>query len=82
METFLANHPGLISAAVVDEAYAHSYTSRGRIRSVLDRDYRNGVKDALTALRRDALYLPAWKLLVRIMLLASGLARAHKPSRG
>ena len=78
MESFVDKHPGLISPAVINEAYAHSYTNRGRIRAIVDRDYGNGAKDAITALRRDVLYVPAWKLLARILLLASGVSRAHR----
>jgi len=81
MEAFLQKHPGLLSAAVVNEAYAHSYASRGRLRAIVDGDYSNGMKDAMTALRRDVGYFPAWKLLVRIMLLATGLSRVNKGRR-
>jgi hypothetical protein len=81
MEVFLDKHPGLLSASVIKEAYAHSYASRGRLRAIVDGDYGNGLRDAVAALRHDFTFIPAWKLLARITLLASGLSRVPKGRR-
>jgi len=81
MEAFLDRYPGLLSAGVIREAYAHSYASRGRLRAIVDGDYGNGLRDAVAALRHDFTFIPAWKLLARIMLLASRLSRVPKERR-
>jgi glycosyltransferase involved in cell wall biosynthesis len=72
MEKFIADHPGVLSPGIVREAYAHSYTERGRLRSMMDREYSAGIRDVFTALRYRASYFPAWKLLIRIGITAAG----------
>lgn len=78
MDRFVQEHPGTISAATLKRARADTYAGRGRLRSVVYGEHRNGFGDAFTALRHDALYLPAWKLLARLSLLTLGLSRPKK----
>ena len=71
MEDFLAAHGDLVSKATIREAYAHSYWTRGRVRSVLEQEYALGMRDALTALKFRPTYLLAWKLIGRIGIMAA-----------
>lgn len=70
MERFVAEHPGAVSAATVNEAYAHCYVQRGRLRAELDGEYLNAIRDVLHALRYRLHYLPAWRSFVKIGALA------------
>lgn len=72
MAKFLAEHPAALPKPTVDEAYAHSYTERARHRSSLDGEHWQGLRDICTALRYRTLYLPAWKLIMRIAASAVG----------
>jgi glycosyltransferase involved in cell wall biosynthesis len=78
MDRFAQEHPAALSAATLKRARADTYAGRGRLRSIVYGEYRNGFGDAFTALRHDALYLPAWKLLARLSLLTLGLSRPRK----
>lgn len=72
MDDFLEENPRLLSSKAVKEAYAHCFARRGRLRAFVESEYRNGIQDAFTALRHHAFYVPAWKLLARILVLALG----------
>lgn len=71
MEHFLAEHPGVVPAATVNEAYAHCYVQRGRLRAKLDGEYVNAIRDIFRALRYRPCYLLAWKSFLRVGALAA-----------
>lgn len=72
MDKFLKSYPNELAAAHVREAYAHSFTERGRCRTLLDGEYRDGLSDTFIALRYMPSYWPAWKLIGRILVTAAG----------
>jgi len=72
MEEFLDEYPSMLPRSVIDEAYAHSYTERARHRSLWGREYWQGIRDVFTALQYRKMYLPAWKLMIRIGVTAVG----------
>jgi len=72
MEDFLREHGAAVSRAVVKEAYADSFTQRGRLRATFSGEYLAGLGDMLHALRWKPDFMPAWKSILRIALLALG----------
>jgi len=72
MESFLTRYPSLLRREVINEAYADCYAERARLRALRDGEYLNGIGDALRAIYIKPLYLPAWKVLGRILITAAG----------
>jgi glycosyltransferase involved in cell wall biosynthesis len=71
MKRFIAEHPGAVPTATVNEAYAHCYAQRALLRAELDREYFNAVGDIYNSLKYRPLYLPAWRTFVKIGALAT-----------
>ena len=72
MDSFLKENGTAVSAKVVKEAYADSFTERGRLRASISGEYLAGVADAFRALKWKPDFLPAWKVMLRIAFLAFG----------
>lgn len=72
MRDFMERHPKGVSEEVVKRAYAHSYTERARLRAALDGEYAFAIGDALKAMGYMPTYVPAWKMLVRVAMIAAG----------
>jgi hypothetical protein len=73
MEDFQSRHPGVISADVAREAWAHSFVQRARARCFIAGEHRAAIVDVARALRYKPAYVQAWKSLARICLTAAGL---------
>ena len=71
MERFLSEHPGAVPTDTVNEAYAHCYVQRARLRAELNGEYLNAIRDVFRALRYRLRYLPAWRSFVKIGALAA-----------
>ncbi len=69
MKKFLAKHPKLIPADVVAEAWAHTYVGRGWCYAVREKDRRAAFGDYVTALKYKPTYLPAWKAMLKLVML-------------
>jgi len=72
MERFLKEHPGLVEARTVREAWAHTFVSRGACAVSFDRDRRGALRDYLRALRFRPSYIPAWKAIAKLALGSAG----------
>jgi glycosyltransferase involved in cell wall biosynthesis len=82
MRDFLRKHPGLIPAAVVREAYAFTYARRGHMRTLVDRQYLQGFKDACRSVFYLPTYAPAWRMLGRNTLRGIHAATRRSPAHG
>ncbi len=71
MERFIAAYPNTVSVTTVNEAYAHSYAQRARLRAELDGEYLNAIGDVFSSLRYQPSYLFAWRTLAKIGILAT-----------
>ena len=76
MREFLDQHPGVIDADTENEAWAHSYTQRARLRSFNSSEYGPALADVLRALRIRPTYRFAWRTVPAIALAAAGFRRA------
>lgn len=68
MEKFLRDHPGLVSRNTIDEAWAHTFVSRGNSRFRVDRRWRDALSDYALALQYQPSYWPAWKSIIKLGL--------------
>lgn len=75
MNDFLARHPGVVAPAIVTEAFAHSYTQRARLRTLLSGEYWPALGDLGRALRLKPAYGITWRTLSFVVLTAAGLRR-------
>jgi len=68
MQRFLDNHPQLVPALVVNEAWAHTYVGRGD--SVLwnEGDRGGALRDYFRALGYRGTYWPAWRAILRSLV--------------
>ena len=67
MKKFLAMHPGLVDKRTIDEAWAHTYVTRGRVAQSVGRPW-HAIRDYLRALAYSPGYLLAWKAVVKLAL--------------
>jgi glycosyltransferase involved in cell wall biosynthesis len=67
MENFLARYPGVVSAATVRRAWAHTFAHRAKARVLKDGQYLSGLRDSLLAVSRDPSYREAWRTFGWIM---------------
>ena len=65
MQRFLDRNPGVVDKAVVNEAWAHTYTGRGNVTLWRGKDRPAALRDYLRALSLVPGYWPAWKAFVR-----------------
>ena len=65
MEGFLAKHPGVVGAARIRQAWAHTYVGRGNVTLWREQDRRAALQDYARALRFVPWYWPAWRALLR-----------------
>jgi glycosyltransferase involved in cell wall biosynthesis len=68
MNRFLEAHPGLVDAATVREAWAHTYVSSGQVAAQFERDRYKAFKDYLRALHYVPTYPQAYKEIVKLVL--------------
>lgn len=68
MQDFLEKYPGFVSKKTISEAWAHTYTSRGRIRSYQSGEHFRAMIDIIKATHHLPSYWPAWRLIGRILL--------------
>ncbi|MBS0581182.1 MAG: glycosyltransferase [Proteobacteria bacterium] len=64
-QRFLDNHPDAVEAAVVREAWAHTYVGRGDSTLWQEQDRTAAFRDYLRALQYVPWYWPAWRALAR-----------------
>lgn len=70
MGDFLQKYPDFVDVRTISRAYAHTYAERARLRALLGREIGPAYRDVALALRYSPLYLPAWKMLARLALIA------------
>jgi len=68
MRRFLDANPGLVTPAVIREAWAHTYCGRGNHSASVRRAPLSALKDYARALSFLPSYLPAWKGIVKTLL--------------
>jgi glycosyltransferase involved in cell wall biosynthesis len=68
MRKFLERYPHVVNASTVREAWAHTYTGRGRAYAYLEHDRQKAFVDYLRALRHRPLYAPALKGIAKLAL--------------
>ncbi len=73
MRDFESRHPGAVSSRCRNEAWAHSYVSRARIRSYQSRQHLAAFGDLLRALRFKPVDAVVLRTLARVMANAVGL---------
>jgi len=69
MKKFLHNHAGVVPAAAVREAWAHTYVGRGYNLWKIDRAPLRALRFYLKALGQRPDYWPAWKEIIRLAIM-------------
>ncbi len=70
MQRFLEHNPGLVSAAQIRTAWAHTYTGRGNNTLWQERRRAAAMQDYLRALSFRPGYWPAWRAILRGLITA------------
>lgn len=65
MRNFLENHAGAVDPAVVQRAWAHTYTGRGNVTLWRGRDRLGALRDYARALSFKPGHWPAWRAVLR-----------------
>lgn len=68
MNRFLNENPGLLDPKTVNEAWAHTYVSRGNSLKAFNKNKIEALKYYLSALRCSPAYFPAWKEIVKLLI--------------
>lgn len=68
MNRFLNENPGLLDPKTVNEAWAHTYVSRGNSLKAFNKNKIEALKYYLSALRYSPAYFPAWKEIVKLLI--------------
>lgn len=68
LEKFLAAHPDALPKAVQEQAWADMYVSRGMSLATSEKLFVQPLRDVLTGLRYNWLFLPGWKALIKLFL--------------
>ncbi|HEX4388438.1 MAG TPA: glycosyltransferase [Steroidobacteraceae bacterium] len=68
MEDFIDNNPGLVSRALIREAWAHTYVGRGNTVLWREEDRVAAYHDFLRALSFVPWYWPAWRSMLRALI--------------
>jgi glycosyltransferase involved in cell wall biosynthesis len=76
MTDFLSEHPEMVHAEVIREAWANSFVQRARVRSLRSGEHVSAVLDIARALRLMPGYPLAWWSLARIFLNAVGSGKS------
>ncbi|MFW5775132.1 MAG: hypothetical protein ACOCW2_02485, partial [Chitinivibrionales bacterium] len=68
MNNFLEHHAHLLDKKVIKEAWAHTFVGKGRCYARFAGDKKAALKEFGRALTYNALYVPAWKSVARLLL--------------
>lgn len=68
MNKFLAAHPGVVDTRTINEAWAHTFVSRGGCSVRFEDDRGAALRDYLRALGHSPAYMPAWKSIAKLVL--------------
>lgn len=69
MTRFLEENPGLIDQQTINEAWAHTYVGRGNGLKVFEKKRWQALKYYLYAVKAYPGYLPAWKAIIKLVIL-------------
>jgi len=67
LDEFVARYSKSLPSSVINRAYADTHSHRGNFRSILHRDWRGAIKDAVRAIRYSPSYIYSWKILLKIL---------------
>lgn len=67
LKKFINDHPEIIDEKVASRAWADMYVSRGMSIANAEKTFFEPIKDILTGIRNDTMYLPAWRSLLKLI---------------
>jgi glycosyltransferase involved in cell wall biosynthesis len=68
MNSFLEQHPVLLDKPTVDEAWAHTYVSKGNYIVRIEKNKTGAFRQYIKALQFKPAYIPAWKGIVKLLI--------------
>jgi glycosyltransferase involved in cell wall biosynthesis len=68
MNSFLERYPDLLDKAVVNEAWAHTYVSKGKCIAQFEKDKISAFREYIRALQYTPTYIPAMKEIIKLFV--------------